>query len=340
MTANAFTAPDAVAPPRTAPVPADAVKAVRQFNRFFTRRVGVLDPYLGSDLSLTDVRVLYELAHREAPVASELARDLGLDGGYLSRILRRFEAAGWLQRSLSPRDARQSVLALTSAGREAFEPLQQRSREEAAALLAPLPPARRAEVVQAMQRIEALLTPPPHAGSGPARLAVLRDPMPGDIGWVVQQHGEIYWREYGWDARFEALVAEIAAQFLRRFQPAWERCWIAELDGERVGSVFVVRKSATVAQLRMLILTSQARGLGLGARLTDECIAFARAKGYRKMVLWTHSDLAAARSIYAQRGFACVKSEPYDGFGQALVGEHWELKLTPVTASNPTAPQP
>lgn len=309
-------------------VSANAVKAVRKFNRFFTRRIGVLDPYLGSTLSLTDVRVLYELAHRDAPVASELARDLGLDGGYLSRILRRFEAAGWITRSASPKDARQSVLTLTSAGRDTFEPLQQRSREQAAALLAPLPPARRQEVVQAMQRIETLLAPP-NPGSAPAapHVVVLRDPVPGDIGWVVQQHGDIYWREYGWDSRFEALVADIAAQFVRKFQPGWERCWIAELNGERVGSVFVVRKSATTAQLRMLILSPQARGLGLGARLTDECITFARAKGYRKMVLWTNSCLTAARSIYAKRGFKLVKSEPYEGFGQQATGETWELKL-------------
>ncbi|MDH4418677.1 MAG: bifunctional helix-turn-helix transcriptional regulator/GNAT family N-acetyltransferase [Acidovorax sp.] len=307
-------------------VSASAVKAVRHFNRFFTRRIGVLDPYLGSDLSLTDVRVLYELAHREAPVASELARDLGLDGGYMSRILRRFEQAGWIRRTTSAQDARQSVLALTEAGRAVFEPLQQRSRDEASALLAPLPPARQQEVVDAMERIEALLDPASGAGA-PPRMAVLRDPVPGDMGWVVQQHGEIYWREYGWDSRFEALVADIAAQFLRKFEPEWEKAWIAELDGERVGAVFVVRKSPTTAQLRMLILTPKARGLGLGARLTDECLAFARAKGYKKMVLWTNSCLTAARGIYAQRGFRLTKSEPYDGFGQQLVGETWELKL-------------
>ncbi|PJI97704.1 MarR family transcriptional regulator with acetyltransferase activity [Acidovorax sp. 69] len=313
-------------PPATA-VSANAVKAVRRFNRFFTRRMGVLDPYLGSKLSLTDVRVLYELAHRETPVASELARELGLDGGYMSRILRRFELAGWISRSASQADARQSVLTLTAAGREVFEPLQQRSRDEVAALLAPLPPARRQEVVDAMERIETLLDPASGAGTSPPRMAVLRDPVPGDMGWVVQQHGEIYWREYGWDRRFEALVADIAAQFVHKFQPAWEKAWIAELDGERVGAVFVVRKSPTTAQLRMLILTPKARGLGLGARLTDECLAFARAKGYKKMVLWTNSCLTAARGIYSQRGFKLCKSEPYEGFGQHLVGETWELKL-------------
>ena len=312
--------------PTSPSVPANAVKAVRRFNRFFTRRIGVLDPYLGSDLSLTDVRVLYELAHREAPVASELARELGLDGGYMSRILRRFEQAGWISRSTSAQDARQSVLALTAAGRAVFEPLQQRSRDEATALLAPLPPARQQEVVDAMERIETLLDPASGADASP-RMAVLRDPVPGDMGWVVQQHGEIYWREYGWDSRFEALVADIAGQFLRKFQPEWEKAWIAELDGERVGAVFVVRKSPTTAQLRMLILAPKARGLGLGARLTDECLAFARAKGYKKMVLWTNSCLTAARGIYTQRGFRLTKSEPYDGFGQQLVGETWELKL-------------
>ena len=320
--------------PATAPPPASAVEAVRRFNRFLTRRMGVLDPYLGSKLSLTDVRVLYELAHREAPVApvaSELARELGLDGGYLSRILRRFEAAGWITRSASARDARQSVLALTPLGRDMFEPLQQRSRDEAAALLAPLPLARQQELVQAMGRIEALLGPA-SAAPAPTRVAVLRDPAPGDIGWVVQQHGEIYWREYGWDSRFEALVADIAAQFVRKFQPAWERCWVAELDGERVGAVFVVRKSATTAQLRMLILSPKARGLGLGARLTDECIAFARAKGYKKMVLWTNSCLTAARDLYARRGFQLVTSEPYEDFGQSLVGETWQLGLQPGRA--------
>jgi DNA-binding MarR family transcriptional regulator/GNAT superfamily N-acetyltransferase len=304
-----------------------AVKAVRQFNRFYTRRIGALDPYLGSDMSLTDVRVLYELAHRESAVASEIGKDLGLDGGYLSRILRRFESAGWLSRETHPKDARQSLLRLTEAGHAAFAPLQQKSRDEARALLSALSAPQQRQLIDAMHTVQALIEPAANPPSKP-RTAVLRDPGPGDIGWVVQQHGEIYAREYGWNSEFEALVAEIAGQFLRKFQPEWERCWIAELDGERVGAVFLARKSATVAQLRLLILTPQARGLGLGARLTDECIAFARLKGYRKMVLWTNSCLVAARGIYAARGFKLVKSEPYEGFGQQLVGETWELKLT------------
>ena len=302
-----------------------AVKAIRQFNRFYTRRIGVLDPYLDSDMSLTEVRVLYELAHREAPVAREIGRDLHLDAGYLSRILRRFEDKGWLTRGTDARDARQSLLRLTEAGHSAFAPLQQKSRDEAAALLAPLSAAERSRLIGAMDTVQSLLDP--DARTPKRQTAVLREPAPGDIGWVVQQHGEIYAREYGWNSEFEALVADIAGQFLRKFQPGWERCWIAELDGERVGAVFVVRKSTTTAQLRMLILTPQARGLGLGARLTDECIAFARSKGYRKMVLWTNSCLTAARGIYATRGFKLVKSEAYEGFGQHLVGETWELKL-------------
>ncbi len=308
-----------------APPDAAAVKAIRRFNRFYTSRIGVLDPYLGSEMSLTDVRVLYELAHRETPVASEIGRDLRLDAGYLSRILRRFEAAGWLAREPHARDARQSVLRLTEAGHAAFAPLQQKSRDEAAALLAPLAPADRQQVVDAMARIERLLDP----AQAPARTrtVVLRDPQPGDMGWVVQQHGELYAREYGWNGDFEALVADIVAQFMRKFQPEWEKCWIAELDGERVGAIFVVRKSAATAQLRLLLLAPAARGLGLGGRLTDECIAFARAKGYRKLVLWTNSCLEAARAIYARRGFRLEKSEPYEGFGQRLVGETWSLRL-------------
>ncbi|MET0311320.1 MAG: helix-turn-helix domain-containing GNAT family N-acetyltransferase [Burkholderiaceae bacterium] len=299
------------------------VKAVRAFNRFYTQRIGVLDPYLGSEFSLTEVRVLYELAHRDQPTATELARDLSLDGGYLSRILRRFETKGWLARSPSPADARQSLLRLTESGYAAFAPLQQQSRDEASQLLAPLPEAERAKLVTAMATVQKVLAP----GTASARTVVLRELRPGDMGWVIQQHGEIYWREYGWNMEFEALVADVGGKLLKNFDPQWERGWIAEVDGERVGSVFVVRQSATVAKLRLLILTEGARGLGLGSRLTDECLAFARAKGYRKMVLWTNSCLTAARAIYAKRGFRLVKSEDYHGFGQDLTGETWELKL-------------
>src|SRR5512133_3086812 len=301
------------------------IKAVRGFHRFYTQRIGVLDPYLGSELSLTEVRVLYELAHRDQPAASELGRDLALDAGYLSRILRRFEARGWLARSPSPADARQSLLRLTDAGHAAFAPLQQKSRDEAEALLAPLPAARREKLIAAMAAVQELLDA--KARPVATRTVVLRDPRPGDMGWVVMQHGDIYWREYGFNSEFESLVAGVAAKYLKNFDPACEKGWIAEVDGERAGSVFVVRRSATVAQLRLLILTPGARGLGLGGRLADECIAFARAKGYRKLMLWTQSHLLAARAIYKSRGFKVTGTEPYAAFGQQMVSEVWELKL-------------
>jgi DNA-binding MarR family transcriptional regulator/GNAT superfamily N-acetyltransferase len=306
------------------PVSAAQVKAVRGFNRFYTQRIGVLMPYLGSELTLTEVRVLYELAHRQQPTASELARDLLLDAGYLSRILRRFEGQGWLARSPSPADARQSLLQLSEAGHQAFAPLQQRSRDEAAALLAPLPEADRKRVIESMKVVHRLLD----AADAPTPAPVLRDPRPGDMGWVVMQHGEIYGQEDGFNWEFEALVAEIAAGFIKNFRPAREKGWIAEIDGERVGAVFVVQKSPTVAQLRLLILTAAARGQGLGGRLVDECIAFARARHYRKLVLWTNAHLQAARAIYQSRGFVMTASEPFQGYGRNnLIGETWELKL-------------
>ena len=309
----------------SSPVSPTHVKALRGFNRFYTQRIGVLDPYLASGFSLTEVRVLYELAHRDQPTATELAQSLALDGGYLSRILRRFESKKWLARAPSPADGRQSLLKLTDAGHAAFAPLQQKSRDEAAGLLAPLADADRHKVINALGSVQQLLDP---AAAPPAtRTALLRGLQPGDMGWVVQQHGEIYAREYHWNLEFEGLVAGIAAEFIKSYQPEWERCWMAELNGERVGSVFVVRKSKTVAQLRMLILAPQARGLGLGARLTDECLAFARAKGYKKIVLWTHSCLTAARDIYGKRGFRLTASEPHHSYGQDLVGETWELVL-------------
>jgi DNA-binding MarR family transcriptional regulator/N-acetylglutamate synthase-like GNAT family acetyltransferase len=270
------------------------------------------------------VRVLYELAHRDQPTATELGRELGFDAGYLSRILRRFEGRGWLERAPSPADARQSLLRLTEAGHAAFAPLQQRSRDEAAALLQSLPAARREQLVAALETVQRLLDDQPVAAP---RTVLLRDPRPGDMGWVVEQHGALYAREYGYTTEFEALVADVAAGLIRTFDPAWEKGWIAEMDGERVGSVFVVRKSATVAQLRLLILAPAARGLGVGARLVDACIAFARDKGYRKLVLWTNGQLVAARAIYASRGFQLAHSEPLAAYGQQLVSETWELPL-------------
>ncbi|MES2939999.1 MAG: GNAT family N-acetyltransferase [Pseudomonadota bacterium] len=309
------------------PIPAAQVKAVRAFNRFYTQRIGVLDRYLGTDFSLSAIRVLYELAHREQLAAADLVREFGLDAGYLSRMLRRFETQGWITRTTSPRDARQSLLRMTRKGHAAFAPLQQRSRDETAALLATMPPEARPRLVEALQTVQALLDPDAGAAAAAKREVLLRDPRPGDMGWVVQQHAEIYAREYGFTIEFEALVAEVAAEFIRNFDPAWDKGWIAELDSQRVGSVFVVRRSATVAQLRLLILAPGARGLGLGGRLVDECIAFARAKGYRTLRLWTQSNLDAARAIYRNRGFVLKSSEPNRAYGQDLVSEVWTLKL-------------
>jgi DNA-binding MarR family transcriptional regulator/GNAT superfamily N-acetyltransferase len=299
------------------------VRAVRAFNRFYTQRIGMLKRYLDTDFTLTEVRVLYELAHRPPLAARDLVRDLELDPGYLSRILRRFEDKGWLQREPAPHDARQSLLRLTEAGHATFAPLQEKSRQETAALLAPLAPAARPRLIQSLETVHRLLDPPP----AEQRQVVLRDPRPGDMGWIVQMHGELYAREFGYDTEFEALVAEIAAKFLRNFDPAREKAWIAEVDGERAGCVLLVRRTATTAQLRLLLLAPEARGLGLGGRLTDACIAFARKKGYRKLVLWTQSHLTAARAIYQSRGFVKKKVEPNAAFGKKLESETWELKL-------------
>lgn len=306
----------------------DRVAALRAFNRFYTRRIGALEEgLLDSPFSLAEVRVLYELAHR-APgkpglTARELAADLSLDAGYLSRILQRFVRAGLVARARAADDARVHPLALTAKGRAAFTPLDRRSQQEAAALLAVLQDAQQARLTSAMHAIEGLLD----GKSLPPTPIVLRLHRPGDMGWVVERHGALYAKEYGWDERFEALVAEIVAKFIREFEPRVERCWIAERDGERLGCVFLVRKSATVGKLRLLIVDPAARGLGLGSALVAECIAFARTCGYRKLTLWTQDNLHAARHIYESAGFRCVAREPHTNFGHALIGETWELRL-------------
>lgn len=299
------------------------VDAVRAFNRFYTQKIGVLqEGLLASPFSLTEARVLYELAQREQATASGLCRDLGLDAGYLSRILRRFEKEQLVARTPSPEDGRQSFLALTAAGQEAFGGLNRRSRDEVAALLQTLGAAGQARLVDAMGAIERLLGAVP--ASAPWRLRAHRT---GDMGWVVSRHGAVYAEEYGWDETFEALVAEIAARFIRRFDPAREHCWIAERDGERLGSVFLVKQSPRIAKLRLLLVEREARGLGIGAALVDQCIAFAREAGYGKITLWTQSILLPARRIYEKAGFRRVREEPHHSFGQDLVGEYWELKV-------------
>ena len=305
-------------------VPQPRVDAVRRFNRFYTRRIGVLRPSLyASRYSLAEVRVLYELAQAGTPTtASALAASLGLDSGYLSRILRGFAARGYLRKTRSDRDGRETHLALTAAGRKAFAPLDRASADETGALLAPLPDDAQARVTTAMRTIEDAL------GERPSPAAVmLREHRAGDIGWVIARHGALYAQEYGWDIAFEALVAEIAAKFVRDFDPRFERCWIAELDGVNVGCVFVVRRSATVAQLRLLLVEPSARGLGIGRRLVAECLAFARRTGYRKMMLWTNAGLDAARHLYDDAGFRLVKEERHTSFGKSLVGQTFELVL-------------
>ncbi len=301
------------------------VAALRRFNRFYTQRIGVLREGLhDSPFSLTEARVLYELAHRDGPTASALSRDLALDPGYLSRILRGFRRQGLIERRPSPTDARQSHLWLTAKGRAAFAPLDARSREDNAALLSHLSEPQQQRLIEAVGTIETLLGAARRDGA-PSYL--LRPHQPGDIGWIIQRHGALYAQEYGWDASFEALVAEIAAAFLRGHDPAKERCWIAEKDGVNAGCVMLVRKSRTVAQLRLLLVEPQARGLGIGRRLVGECIRFARGAGYRRVVLWTNSVLHAARRLYQEAGFRLVEEAPHHSFGHDLVGQTWELRL-------------
>ena len=301
------------------------VAVVRRFNRSYTRQIGLLDEgLLESDFSLTEVRTLYELAHRDQPTATELCKALGLDAGYLSRILRRFEKQGWIARVASLRDSRQSLLRLTAKGRKVFDPLNARSDAQVAGMLGRLSPAKQAECVSAMRAIETLLDPSPR----PAEAFVLRQHRPGDMGWVVQRHGALYWREYRYDERFEALVARIAADFIENLDPSRERCWIAEREGENAGSVFLVRKTDAVAKLRLLLVEPSARGLGIGGRLVAECIRFAREAGYRKMILWTQSELTAARAIYQKAGFTRTGQKRHRSWGRNdLVSETWELRL-------------
>jgi DNA-binding MarR family transcriptional regulator/GNAT superfamily N-acetyltransferase len=301
------------------------IHAVRSFNRFYTRQIGVLhEGLLESPFSLAEVRVLYEIAHRERPTATELCQQLGLDPGYLSRILRGFEKRGLVRKSASQKDGRQSLLELTARGREILATLNARQNEEIATWLRRLPAPEQARLVHAMRAIESVL------GAGPEQKTsyILRPHQPGDMGWVVHRHGVLYAQEYGYDETFEALVAEIAAQFIQHFDPKRERCWIAERDGEIVGSVFLVKKSKTVAKLRLLLVEPSARGLGIGKRLVGECLRFARQVGYKKMVLWTQSELPAARHIYQEAGFRLTQQKKHQSWGRDnLVSQVWELKL-------------
>jgi DNA-binding MarR family transcriptional regulator/GNAT superfamily N-acetyltransferase len=301
------------------------VDAVRRFNRFYTRRIGVLhSSYLGSPFPLPQARVLYEIGQRGECTASELGTELDIDLGYLSRLIQGLKRQRLVQGETARHDARHIRLTLTPKGRKAFAILDETSRRTMGEMLAPLARGERARLVAAMQTVQTVLIPRAAAGA-----IALRAHRAGDMGWVVERHGVLYGAQYGWGALFEALVADIVAKFLRHFDPKREHCWIAERDGERVGSVFVVRESESTAKLRLLLIEPQARGAGLGKRLVEECIGFARQSGYRKLVLWTHANLVAARAIYTKLGFRKVKSEPHRQFGVPVVGEYWELALTP-----------
>jgi DNA-binding MarR family transcriptional regulator/GNAT superfamily N-acetyltransferase len=303
------------------------VEAVRRFNRFFTRRVGALrEGLLHSPYSLAEVRLMLEIARRRASSASELARELGLDPGYLSRTLNGLQKRGLVEKKPSEADARKRLLSLTPEGEEEFAVLDARAREEVAEMLGGLSEGEQRRLLDAMRTIEEIL-----GGEGRgfkfSEPFYLRPHEPGDMGWVVQRHGELYFREYGWDESFEALVARIVAEFVEGYDPARSRAWIAEMEGDRVGCVFVVEESEEVARLRLLLVEPRARGLGLGSRLVEECIRFARARGYSKLTLWTNSVLTSAKRIYEEKGFELVEEEKHHSFGRDLIGQNWELVL-------------
>ena len=300
------------------------VEAIRRFNRFYTRQIGVLtEGLLDSMFSLTEARVIYELAHHEQTTASALGDELGLDAGYLSRILQGFKKRGLIDTQPDESDRRQRMLRLTQAGQDAFAVLNARSYRQIEAMLNPLASDDQQRLVTAMRGIQDLLSAQPEQKVP----YILRPHQPGDIGWIVHRHGMLYAAEYGWDERFEALVASVVAQFIQNYDPKRERCWIAEMHGEIVGSVLLVKQSDSVAKLRLLLVEPKARGLGIGTRLVGECIRLARQLGYTTLTLWTNSVLLAARHIYVQAGFQLVSQAPHHSFGHDLVGETWELAL-------------
>ena len=301
----------------------DQVGAVRAFTRFYTRASGVLDEgLLDSPYSLTEARLIFELGQGDRFDLTGLRRDLGVNPGYMSRIVARFESDGLIERSRSEQDGRKQILWLTSRGRGVYQTLDQRSAEQTEHLLSGLSDRERRELVESMSTIQRLL-----GGStdNPNRMVVVRSPRPGDYGWVIQRHGEIYRDEYGWDLSFEALVAGIIADFAQTHDPIRESAWIAEVDGERAGCVFCVSKDEETAQLRTLLVEPHARGLGIGSLLVNECIAFARGAEYSRVVLWTNDILDSARRIYEAVGFRLVEEEQHHSFGHELVGQYWEL---------------
>jgi DNA-binding MarR family transcriptional regulator/GNAT superfamily N-acetyltransferase len=312
------------------------VAELRRFNRFYTRQLGILRKnYLDSPYSLGEARLLYEIAYGRSSTASDIGRALDLDAGYLSRVLRNFEKSGLVERTASAQDARRSYLALSARGKRAYAPLDARSQHDVANMLGKLNVADQARLIEAMTTIEKLL-----GGDGEAKSQaksetksadgeryILRAPVPGDFGWVVRRHAELYAQEYRWTEPFEGVCAQIVADYANNNDPKRERCWIAELSGENVGCVFLVKEPASVARIRLLLVDPKARGLGLGARLADECIRFARQAGYKKITLWTHSVLTAARHIYQKAGFKLTRSEKHKSWGRPVVSEFWDLDL-------------
>jgi len=300
------------------------VNAIRAFNRFYTRKIGVLDGLASSPFSLAEARVLYELANRRQPTATDIRKELGLDAGYMSRILRDFERRKFVTRERSRTDERERFLSLTSKGRSAFAPLDARSNRNVAAMLEALSPTERKQLVDSVQTVRRLLGDLAEAKTS----YLLRPHQPGDMGWIVHRQAILYADEYGWDGTYETLAAEIVAQFIKHYDPKREHAWVAEKDGERVGAVFVAKGSDQIVKLRLLHVERQARGLGIGKRLVEECIRFARQAGYEKMTLWTQSILHAARHIYKMAGFQVVHEEKHHSFGKDLTAETWELNLT------------
>jgi DNA-binding MarR family transcriptional regulator/GNAT superfamily N-acetyltransferase len=300
------------------------IAAIRGFSRFYTRKLGIIEPkLLHSPFTLQEARIMYEIAHRPACTATDLTRDLGLDPGFLSRTLQALQRRQIVTRKASKDDGRVNELSLTARGRTAQAELERRSREEVASLLASLDDNQRAAIVRAMTTIEQTLERP---AEKPAAF-LMRSHRPGDIGWVISSQAKAYAEEYGWDISYEALVAEICAQFIKNYDPSREHCWIAEAGGEPLGSIFLVNGGDDVAKLRLLLVEKKARGLGVGRALVEQCISSARDKGYKKMTLWTQSILVAARGIYQSAGFRRVKEEPHHSFGVDLVGETWEREL-------------
>jgi len=314
-----------------APSSSDAdrrIAAFRRFNRFYTQKIGVLDrSYLQSEFSVGEARVLYELAQLEETTASEISANLGLDMGYLSRILGKLEEQQLIRRAPAEQDARQRVIQVTTKGKKAVSTLDSRSQEQAGSLLAELTDPQQTSILQAMSQIQTVL------GDGQATNEpyIIRTHHTGDLSWIAYRHAVLYRQEYGWNEAFEALVLEITAHFLKHYDPKAERCWVAERSGEILGCVLLVKSSKQIAKLRLLLVEPSARGLGIGKRLVEECIRFAREKGYRKIVLWTHSNLSAARGIYQKAGFQLVGTDSHEDFGPRVTAETWELRLTPQT---------